>query len=463
MAKILVIDDEAPILRLLDDLFSDEGHRVSLASTAQDGLAASKKARFDLIITDVRLPDGDGLDLLPQLLSSPGNPEVVIMTGYGDPDGAELAITKGAWDYLEKPPSMSQVILVVNRALQYRRTKQNKQVVNLNREGLIGESPAFMACLDSLAEAAASRSPVLITGPTGTGKEVFAKSLHRNSPRSDYPFIVADCASIPEKLVESHLFGHVKGAFTGADSSAKGLIMQAHEGTLFLDEIGELPIDMQRNLLRVLETMTFRPVGSDKEEYSDFRLVAATNRNLDAMVERGEFRRDLFFRLQGFQITLPKLIERDGDIRLIANHHIQKFCQLNNMPAKSMGPDFLQVLESHEWPGNVRELMHLIETAMHRAGAETELFAKHLPTKFRGQIARSSVRGQEFDEKPKGSANLSTFREHRQQALDDIEKNYLESLIAESKGSLSDAMKISELGKTRLYNLLKKHGLSLKD
>ena len=463
MAHILVIDDETAILRLFEDLFGDEGHSVVLASTAQEGLSAVIKGEFDLVITDVRLPDGDGLELLPQLLSSSGSPEVIIMTGYGDPDGAELAITKGAWDYLEKPPSINQVMLAVKRALQYRQSKQSKPVVSLKREGLLGQSHAIKACLDSLTEAAAGCSPVLITGPTGTGKELFARLLHHNSSRAGGPFVVADCASIPEKLVESHFFGHVKGAFTGADRSAKGLIKQAHEGTLFLDEIGELPFGMQRSLLRVLETMTFRPVGSDTVDVSDFRLVAATNRDLDAMVKNGNFRQDLFFRIQGFHISLPRLVDRKGDIRLIANHHIQKVCRQHDLPAKAMGPDFLRILERHQWPGNVRELLHLIEGAVLRAGEETELFTKHLPMELRVLIARSSVKSNAPQDMPEGVSTLSSFREHRRQAIDKIEKNYLEALIAESAGSLSEAMGISELGKTRLYNLLKKHDLSLKD
>ena len=464
LPKILAIDDEPAILRLLEDLFMEVGgHDVSLASTAREGLAAAQKERFDLIITDVRLPDGNGLDMLPQLLSSPGSPEVVIMTGFGDPDGAELAITKGAWDYLEKPPSLNQVLLVVKRALQYRQSKQTKQVIILNREGLIGESPALKSCLDSLAGAANSLSPVLITGPTGTGKELFAHLLHMNSPRAESAFVVADCASIPEKLAESYFFGHVKGAFTGADRTARGLVSQANGGTLFLDEIGELPFDLQSRLLRVLETTTFRPVGSDKVEVSDFRLVAATNRDLNAMVKNGDFRQDLFFRLQGFHIGLPLLSDREGDIRLIAEHHIKKICRRDGLPVKAMGADFLQTLESHDWPGNVRELLHLLETAVYKAGEETELFAKHLPMEFRARIARCSVKSNGHEQAAQGCNQLSTFREHRQQAIDMAEKNYLESLITKSMGNLSEAMKISDLGKTRLYNLLKKHSLSFKD
>jgi two-component system, NtrC family, response regulator len=459
------------ICRLLELFFTKQGHQVSVCTKLKEGLSKAGSQPFDVVFLDVRLPDGDGLEALPAFSASPGNPEVVIMTGWGDKDGAEMAMASGAWDYFHKPPSISQFSFTLERALEYRRQKRPRhELVTLDREGLIGESPAIKQCLQTLAEAAASEANVLICGETGTGKELFARIVHRNSARGDNPMVVVDCASLPENLIESYLFGHVRGAFTGADRARQGLIKQADGSTLFLDEIGELPLDMQKKLLRVLQERRFRPVGATAEETSDFRLVAATNRDLAEMVRQGRFREDLFFRLKAIQITAPPLRERREDISMVARQHLDKYCRRYSMTPKGVTQDFLQVLEAYDWPGNVRELLHAVETAVSQAGEEANLFSKHLPADLRARVAweaaadsvKPLARVPQQTGTSQDSVHLSTFKEFRSQVVDKAEKLYLEQLVTRAGDDLSQAMEISGLGRTRLYNLLKKHNISHK-
>jgi CheY-like chemotaxis protein len=281
MAKILVIDDDSAVAEAILNVVRSAGHEGAGESTLQRGLNRLQEDPFDLVFLDVNLPDGSGLDTLPQIQSAASSPEVIIVTGFGDPDGAELAIKNGAWDYLSKPLSVLSIRLPLERALLYREKKMGaRPLMAVSREGIIGESPRLKPCFDSLAQAAASEANVLITGETGTGKELFAWAIHRNGARRDRNFVVVDCAALPETLVESTLFGQLKGAFTGADKPRDGLIKQANGGTLFLDEVGELPISLQKVFLRVLQEKRFRPVGGGPEVASDFRLVAATNRDL---------------------------------------------------------------------------------------------------------------------------------------------------------------------------------------
>jgi two-component system NtrC family response regulator len=380
MAKILVVDDEPKVCSLLKDLFTRDGHEISSAGTIESGLCLAGTYPFDLVFLDVRLPDGNGLSAIPGFSRSPGTPEIVIMTGFGDPDGAELAISSGAWDYLQKPPSISQFMFTLEKAIQYRAQKQRqKQVKQLDHTGLVGESEPMKRCFELLAGAATSDASVLFTGETGTGKEIFASVLHRNSHRAQGPFVAVDCAGLSKNLIESTLFGYRKGAFTGAEKSTIGVVMQADKGSLFLDEIGELPMDMQKNMLRVLQEKKYRPLGAVREESSDFRLMAATNQDLSRMVSKGLFREDLYFRLNAFQVKLPPLRERKEDICDIISHHLKKRCHRYRIPTKGISQDFFRVLEAYDWPGNVRELLNVLETALAQAAAEPNLFSKHLP------------------------------------------------------------------------------------
>ena len=315
MANVLIIDDDKMICDVLSKIVMRMAHNATSAFTLKDGLKATYTHEPDVIFLDIAMPDGNGLEMLPRIRKTPSNPEVIIITGSGDPDGAELAIRSGAWDYIDKASSTKEIMLPLDRALQYREKKlSGKQPVVLKREGIIAKSPKTKACLDLLAQAAGSDASVIITGETGTGKELFARAIHNNSPRALREFVIVDCTVLPETLVESVLFGHKKGAFTGADQDREGLIKQANGGTLFLDEIGELPMAIQKTFLRVLHEHRFRPVGGKEEIESDFRLVAATNRDLDKMTESGEFRKDLLFRLRSLTIELPPLRECTEDI-----------------------------------------------------------------------------------------------------------------------------------------------------
>jgi two-component system NtrC family response regulator len=411
------------------------------------------------------MPDGSGLDLLPEIRASAAAPEVIIITGFGDPDGAELAIKKGAWDYIEKPLSVKSVMLCVERALQYRDKKHAAvQPVALKVQGIIGSSPKIRACLDALAQAASSEANILVTGETGTGKELFACAIHKNSARSVRNFVVVDCAALPETLVESTLFGHVRGAFTGADKPRDGLVRQADGGTLFLDEIGELSISIQKAFLRVLQEKRFRPVGGGQEVTSDFRLVAATNRRLEDLTRTGGFREDLLFRLRTLVLDLPPLREMKEDLKDLMQHYLVHFCEQYGSPVKGYSPDFLEVLLAYDWPGNVRELIQALEKAVISAKDEPVLFPKHLPDHIRIHLVRAAVlqkrapvTGPETSRAAVDtSLNLKDFREAE---LARIEKEYLASLLRRTNGEVGGACRISGLSRSRLYTLLKKYGI----
>ena len=317
MANVLIIDDDTDVRGVIAQMVTSLGHEATQAWTLKEGLAMASSTAFDVVFLDVRLPDGNGLEALPELHGTPSSPEVIIITGFGDPDGAEVAIKSGAWDYLEKPFSPKKIALPLKRIIQYREDvkKARKPAVALKTEGIAGGSPQMKACINALAQAANSETNVLVTGETGTGKELFARAIHANSSRAEMNFVVVDCAALPETLVESALFGYERGAYTGAVKSQEGLIKQADGGTLFLDEVGELTPSIQKSFLRVLQERLFRPLGGSMEVQSDFRLVAATNRNLDQMAETGAFRRDLAYRLQSFNLGLPPVRERIGDIK----------------------------------------------------------------------------------------------------------------------------------------------------
>ena len=467
MAKILIIDDDEMMCSTLAMLVERKDHLATSAMTLKDGIELAATSDFDVVFLDVKMPDGNGLDALPTIESSPSNPEVIIMTGFGDPNGAELAIKCGAWDYIEKGFSIKEITLSLERALQYRKEKQeaghNRKPVQLKREHIIGNSPALNNCLDLVAQAAESDANIFITGETGTGKELFARAIYQNSLRSQENFVVVDCTSLPETLVESLLFGHEKGSFTGADRAQNGLVRQAHKGTLFLDEVGELPMSLQKSFLRVLQEHRFRPVGSNKEIESNFRLIAATNRNLDEMVETGEFRSDLLFRLRTFIIELPPLRNRREDIGELVRHHVDKFCAQYNLAPKGFSPDFLTTLASYTWPGNVRELVNTLERSLTTARFDQTLYPKHLPHHIRVQVRQAEMAAgspQPADDDLSGSKNLPPLQEYRDTIYAQAEKEYLQELMVLTAKNIPAACQISGLSQSRLYALLKKNGVS---
>ncbi len=465
MSRILIIDDDRLICDAISNAVKRMGHTVASASTIHDGLEAARTQPFDLVFLDVKMPDGNGLDILPGIRETASSPEVIIITGFGNPDGAELAIKNGAWDYIEKPCSLQAMTLPLMRALQYREEKQTRgKLVHLKREGIIGSSRAMQTCLDLVAQAAGSDANVLITGETGTGKEVIAQAIHKNSRRTGKDFVVVDCAALPETLVESILFGHEKGAYTGADRSRDGLMTQANGGTLFLDEVAELPLSVQGSFLRALQERRFRPIGRKIEVTSDFRLIAASNRDLPERVKNRAFREDLLFRLQSFTIELPPLRERREDIRELIRHYVPKLCETYGIPEKRISGEFIDVMMRYQWPGNVRELIHALERAISGATQDPVLFPKHLPTNIRVGVARASVgetsNGDSAPPPAGGPKSLPQLQQYRENAITQAEQQYLKELLSLTEGNISKACTVSGLSRSRLYALLKKYNLS---
>ncbi|WP_243371854.1 sigma-54 dependent transcriptional regulator [Geotalea sp. SG265] len=462
MAKILIIDDDELMCQSLSHVAMRWRHDVACCHTLAAGRQQLSANDFDVVFLDVRMPDGDGLALLPEIQAAPSAPEAIIMTGYGNPTGAELAINNGAWDYIEKGASVKDITLSLVRALEYRKQKQQgsgaRNVVMLKRDGIVGASPRINACLEQVAQASGSDAGVLVTGETGSGKELFARAIHANSARAEKPFVVVDCAALPDTLVESLLFGHEKGAFTGAEQARSGLVAQADDGTLFLDEVGELPLAVQKAFLRVLQEHRFRPVGSRLEISSDFRLIAATNRNLEEMADRGSFRQDLLYRLRTFAIELPPLRERREDIRILARTFVDRVCERYSLGAKGFTPDFMRMLASYVWPGNVRELFNSLERAVAAAGSEAILFPKHLPTQIRVQVAKASVgTGQSQAESPTLSmVSFPRFHDFRESIYTQAERQYFQDLLSLSGENITEACRLSGLSQSRLYALLKK-------
>jgi two-component system NtrC family response regulator len=463
MATVLIIDDDKLIRDWVANVVTQLGHTTYYALTLEEGLRKIQSEPFDIVFIDALLPDGSGLEIIPKIKATRSSPEIIVITGLGDPDEAELAIRSGAWDYLEKPASFEAIKLPILRALEYRAERNpGKPSMVLKRNGIVGESQKLSSCMDLLAQAAGSNVNVLITGETGTGKELFAKAVHSNSSRAKRNFVVVDCTALPETLVESVLFGHARGAFTGADRSEEGLIKQADGGTLFLDEIGELPFLVQKRFLRVIQEHSFRPVGGRQEIESDFRLVAATNRDLESMVRQGRFREDLFFRLRTLIIELPPLRELFEDIKKLTTHYIKDLCERFGIEPKGASPEFWDVVTKYQWPGNVRELIQALEKALLSAKDEPMLFPKHLPTYIRIQVARDS-----FPKKPasQGTPEMrsgapkvpSKLKEVRNAAVFEAEQRYLKDLISFVGGDADKACRISGLSRSRFYTLLRKY------
>ncbi|HET97128.1 MAG TPA: sigma-54-dependent Fis family transcriptional regulator, partial [Desulfurivibrio alkaliphilus] len=392
MAKVLVIDDDKMICDTLQTLINFQGHETAGALTLKEGRERLNEMAPDLIFLDINLPDGSGLEAVAEMRRTPPHPEVIIITGEGGPDNAALAMKSDAWDYVRKPLSMQAVLLPLTRALQYREEKASRASLQvLRRPEIIGNGPEILSCLDLVAKAAGTEASVLISGETGTGKELFARAIHANSDRAEKNFVVVDCAALPATLVESILFGHEKGTFTGADLAREGLFLQAHQGTLFLDEIGELPLESQARLLRVLQEQRFRPIGSTSEVESRFRVVAATNRNLDEMAEAGTFRRDLLFRLRGFAIELPPLRRRGDDLIELTMSQLAKLSRHYRIPTKGVCPGFMETLRGYDWPGNVRELFNALGSAFAQAKDDPTLFSMHLPADIRASAKSRQV------------------------------------------------------------------------
>lgn len=462
MAKLLIIDDDSKIRLFFTKLAAKMGHDSHVADTLKEGLSSAKEESYDLVLLDLEFPEGNGLQILPDLLKLPSAPEVIIITGTGNASGAKLAFKYGAWDYVQKPFLIEEVSLPITRALQYRKEKQvTLSPLPLIRSRIIGESDVLQSCLKEVARASVTDASVLITGETGTGKELFAGAIHKNSRRASMPFVAVDCGALPDTLVESTLLGHEKGAFTGADKKQDGLIKQANGGTLMLDEVGDLPLNVQKSLLRTLQERSIRPIGGKTEIPVDFRLVAATNRDLDEMVQENRFREDLLYRIRAIGIKLPPLRDRGEDIKEITIKKVHDLTQRYQMEPKGISSDFIETLEAHTWPGNVRELINVLEFALASAGHDSQLIPKHLPPELRtAQLDFHSTGDQKNHQRQiealDHSDEFPTLTMYREQT----EKDYLKMLLNRAAGDRDKASLLSGISQSRLYGLLKKHDMS---
>jgi DNA-binding NtrC family response regulator len=379
-AKILVVEDDLSLQKLLLEAISSEGHTAQGASSVQEALEFLENEKFDVLLTDVQLKGSSGLDLLPVCLQANPDCFMLVMTGHATIDVAVSAMKLGAADFLSKPISLNDLISAIRVAAE--RSSEAFIAAPGRRSqdvSIIAKSKIMVDLLDQVATISGYNLNVLVTGETGTGKELIARAIHKSSPRGKNAFVALNCAAIPEQLLEDELFGHVKGAFTGAQNDRAGRFEQAHNGTLFLDEIGDMNLALQAKLLRVLQESEFEKVGSSKTIKVDVRIVAATSADLDRKITDGSFRADLYHRLNVVLLRIPPLRERSGDLLPLAQGLLDNFCQKSGLPKKTITPDTLNVLSSYHYPGNVRQLQNSMERAAVFSGPLTEILPKHLP------------------------------------------------------------------------------------
>ena len=444
-ARILVVDDERSILLLLEEALTQWGYHVTCASNVTEALAAIKTQVFDAALTDVRMPDMSGLDLLREIKKQDESIEVVIMTGYPTITSAVEALKEGAYDYLSKPLILDELRHLMQRLMERRflRGEVHSLRARLGEEltvnELIGGSGAMQRVKEIIGKVAVTDSPVLIEGESGTGKELVAAAIHRLSVRAKGPFIPVNCSAIPRDLLESEFFGHVRGAFSGAVADALGLFRGAHDGTIFLDEIAELPPELQVKLLRVLQEMQVRPVGSTKAHPVDVRVIAATNRNLEDAMKSGNFRQDLFYRLNVIRIQLAPLRDRREDIPSLVNHFIRRFNKRFRRELRGITPDGLSALMAYDYPGNVRELENLLERAF-AMGAREQISLADLPSlTTRPTVAPSLT-----------AKSVPTLAE--------VEKELILRALAVYNNDKEEAAKALGISRRTIYRRLKEYG-----
>ncbi|WP_045217153.1 sigma-54-dependent transcriptional regulator [Desulfonatronovibrio magnus] len=468
MINILIVDDDELFSLGLSDALAGEGRRIFSAATLSQGLRSAHSRDMDIVFLDMQFPEGSGMDILPNLKALPNSPEIIVITGSLEEENAETAIREGAWDFIKKTSSQLEMKLSCERALDYR--SKRMALFPVQREGIVGSSPGLMSCLEETAKAARSQAEVLFTGETGTGKEVFARALHANSPRRDQNLVVVDCASMTETIAGSELFGYRKGAFTGATSDKPGLIYQADKGTLFLDEVSELPLSLQKSFLRVLENQTYRPLGQSHESVSNFRLVCASNRDLHDMVRKEEFREDLLFRIQTVTINIPPLRDRLDDLEDLVSYYLREISRELSLPRMSASPDLTDLFASYDWPGNVRELVNVLKALSASAPQERVLYPSHLPRDLHVMFLKHANRSDPHTTIGKPMADPVSAA-LKQELLDhdwksfckfsraEYEKKYLKNLMKVCDNDIDKAMIHSGLSKPRLYSLLKKYSI----
>jgi two-component system nitrogen regulation response regulator NtrX len=362
--RVLIVDDEEAVRSSLRMIFDYEGYEVLLAANGPAGLKMAEQEGPDLVFLDIKMPQMDGLEVLKRLKEKESSPPVVILSGHGTVKTAVEAVKLGAFDFIEKPPESERILIVARNALGHKRLADENRRLKLSfddRYRMVGLSPALEKVWESIRRAAPTNATVLLTGESGVGKELAARAIHRNSLRQDQPFIQVNCAAIPEELIESELFGHEKGSFTGATEKQIGKFELAHRGTIFLDEVGDMSLRTQAKVLRVLQEGEVERIGSQKTIQVDVRVIAATNRKLEEEIEAGRFREDLFFRLSVLPIRVPPLRERPEDVEPLIEHFVKDFCAANNFRAKAFDPAAMEALRHHRWRGNVRELKNAVE------------------------------------------------------------------------------------------------------
>ena len=437
--SILVVDDESSVRDSLYNWFIEDGYRVACAEDAKEALLVLETESFDIVLTDIKMPGMDGLEMLRRIKTIKKDAVVIMMTAFATVDTAVQALKDGAFDYVTKPFDPDDLShLIRNASKQISLMEENEilkvKVVSLeNVEDIIGESEAMHRVLREIESVAQSNASVIITGESGTGKELVARAIHANSPRKFFPLVSVHCGALSESLLESELFGHEKGAFTGAIYNRKGRFEMADNGTIFLDEIATISPKMQVELLRVLESKSFVRVGGNKEIKSDFRVICATNRDLKTMVENGAFREDLYYRLNVVNINVPPLRERTEDIPLLTEYFIKKYCTTMNRPLMTIEPAALKRLEEFPFPGNIRELENMIERAI-VVGNGKKITLKDLP------IGKTE--------------STPSF-----ESLGDIEKNHVEQILNKYNWNISATAKALKVDRVTLYNKIKKYNL----
>jgi two-component system response regulator AtoC len=444
MNNILVVDDEEPFRRLLKNELARKGYAVSVAADGGEALRLMRENPFDAILLDVVMPGVDGLSLMKKLKEDPSAPPIIVLTGKATVETAVEAMKNGAYDYLTKPYKLDELVIVVDRACEYGRLSVKSKLLEqelVRKESpfeFVGTSRQLKDILALIRKVAPTDSPVFIQGESGTGKELIANTVWHYSKRKETPFIALNCASLSESLIESEIFGHEKGAFTSAYQLKHGLVEVADTGTLFLDEIGEMPIGLQAKLLRFLDSGEFRRVGGNKALTVDVRLIAATNKDLAAMIKKGTFREDLYYRLNVINITLPPLRERKEDISALARHFLKQYAKKLDKSITDLTSDALELLAGYHWPGNVRELENVVERAV--------------------ILCESNLLGAEDLSVPTPAviAELGT-----NPSLEEMEKNYILRVLKETNGNQSRASQLLGIDRKTLYLKLKKYGIPL--
>src|SRR5919108_147903 len=460
--KILVVDDDANLLELVKIRLESAGYDVAATLESGDAMAAIRTQPFELCLIDLMLSDRDGISLMEEIHRFNPDLPTIILTAHGTIESAVEAMRKGAYSYLTKPFEPQDLLLQIDRALEHRRLNSEiKRLKGLLEEkydfaNIIARSAKMRAVLDIVTRIAKLDSTVYIHGESGTGKELIAKAIHLASDRSDQAFVALNCAALPETLLESELFGHEKGSFTGAVRSTRGLFTQAHGGTLFLDEIGDMPLATQSKLLRALQERQFYPVGSDIPVGVDVRVIVATNKDLEEQVKKGRFRDDLFYRIHVIPISLPPLRERKEDIVPLVESFLKKFSQQMKKEVKGLTPEAVRKLMLHDWPGNVRELENTIEYAIAMTQNEVItddyiLQTKAIPPENGGALAaeKHAAPGQGF--------------KSLKDARDAFERDYLVQVLAMTEGNVSQAAKLAGKYRADFYDLLKKHDLKVEE